>query len=86
MTTHAWLVTTWGKVRETLQPELFALRNEMRALDAKLEYARAQIIAERNLKVMAQRQLADVHDRLAVRSRELKAARAKLKRAMREAA
>jgi hypothetical protein len=80
MTAHAWLVTTWGKVRETLQPELFALRNEIRRLDEKLEDARAQVIAERNLKVMAQRQLADVHDRLSQRSRELKAARAKLRK------
>jgi uncharacterized protein involved in exopolysaccharide biosynthesis len=81
MTAHAWLTTTWGRIRETLQPELFALRNEIRRMDEKLEDARAQVIAERNLKVMAQRQLADVHDRLAARSRELKAARARLKRA-----
>lgn len=34
MTLHAWLVTTLGKVRETLQPELFALRNALRSANA----------------------------------------------------
>jgi hypothetical protein len=74
MTAHAWLVTTWGRIRETLQPELFALRRD-------LAHARDVIVTERELKKMAQRQANELSEKLAQRSRELKAARAKVRQA-----
>jgi hypothetical protein len=74
MTAHAWLVTTWGRIRETLQPELFALRRD-------LAHARDVIVTERELKKMAQQRANELSETLAQRSRELKAARAKVRQA-----
>jgi hypothetical protein len=74
MTAHAWLVTTWGRIRETLQPELFALRRD-------LAHARDVIVTERELKKMAQQRANELSEKLAQRSRELKAARAKVRQA-----
>jgi hypothetical protein len=74
MTARAWLVTTWGRIRETLQPELFALRRD-------LAHAREVIVTERSLKRLAQQRANELSEKLAQRSRELKAARAKVKKA-----
>lgn len=72
MTVHAWLVTTWGRIRETLQPELWALRRKLSEVederdDWKMECLRANSRADL------------LSERLAQRTRELKAARAKLR-------
>jgi hypothetical protein len=74
MTAHAWLVTTLGRIRETLQPELFALRRD-------LAHAREVIVTERGLKRLAQQRANELSEKLAQRSRELKAARAKARKA-----
>jgi hypothetical protein len=125
MTFKAWLLTTWGKVRETLQPELFALRNELRLAKAecalacdeieRLRNAESNVIAEntvwrnraeslldqpqelatlreqvkeartlaineRHMKRLAEQREANLSESLAQLTRELKAARAKLKK------
>jgi hypothetical protein len=74
MTIKAWLVTKWGSIRETLQPELFALRNALRTANA-ARRTQAEIIGR------LQAQVDEQAVRLAARSRELKVLRAKLKRA-----
>ena len=81
MTAHAWLLTTWGRIRETLQPELFALRNDLRQAKAELENARAVLIGERQLKREAQRRATELSVRLTQQAREIKAARAAVKKA-----
>jgi uncharacterized protein YukE len=88
MTAYAWLVTTWGKVRETLQPELFALRRELR--EARQEFAEAdRRCKESQYATQLWRDRADQANKaannlsklLAQRTREVKAARAKLRSA-----
>jgi hypothetical protein len=74
MTARAWLLKTLGRIRETLQPELFALRRD-------LAHAREVIVTERSLKRLAQQRANELSEKLAQRSRELKAARAKARRA-----
>jgi len=81
MTAHAWLVTTWGRIRETLQPELFSLRNELRQAKDDLEGARTMMIGEREMKRQAQRNANELSMKLDQRTRELKAARAKVRQA-----
>ena len=81
MTAQAWITTTWGRICETLQPELWALRKEVRRYIEQVQDARGMVIIERQLKKIAQQQAADLSERLAQRTRELKAARAALKRA-----
>ena len=55
MTFKAWLLTAWGRIRETLQPELFALRNELRRVKDEREESRLLLLGERELKRQAQR-------------------------------
>jgi hypothetical protein len=74
MTFKAWAITAWGRIRETLQPELFALRRD-------LAHAREVIVTERSLKRLAQQRANELSEKLAQRSRELKAARAKVRQA-----
>ena len=74
MTARAWLLTTWGRIRETLQPELFVLRRELRKEQSASESSRQQCLR-------LARANEDLSERLAQRTRELKAARAKLKAA-----
>ena len=62
-----------------MQPELWALRRELRRVKDELESTKAMLIGEFNLKRQTYRQIADLSERLAQRTRELKAARAKLK-------
>lgn len=80
MTAHAWLLTTWGRIRETLQPELFALRNEIRQAKQQRDDAVTRIIGYREIAAQANRRATELSERLAQRTRELKAARARLKR------
>lgn len=87
MTAHAWLLTTWGRIRETLQPELFALRNDLRRARQEAHEARREkneavsaMVEWRNTSVLANRAANNLSERLAQRTRELKAARARLKR------
>jgi chromosome segregation ATPase len=88
MTFKAWLLTTWGRIRETLQPELFALRRELR--EARQEFAAADRRCQelqyatqlwRDRADQANKAANNLSERLAQRTRELKAARAKLKAA-----
>ena len=79
MTAYAWLLTTWGRIRETLQPELFALRNDLRKARQERDEAMSAVIEWRAVSVHAQRAANNLSERLAQRTRELKAARAKLR-------
>lgn len=81
MTFKAWLLTTWGHLRETLQPELFALRNELRQARQERDEAVSAMVDWRNASVLANRAANNLSERLAQRTRELKAARAKLRSA-----
>jgi hypothetical protein len=80
MTLHAWLTTQWGRLRETLQPELFALRRELRQARQERDDAVARIIAFRGVAAQANQQANSLAERLGQRTRELKAARAKVRK------
>ena len=88
MTAQAWITTTWGRIRETLQPDLFALRQEVRSLadevrrlETQAEDAMTLVVCERRMRHADQIKVIDLTERLARRSQDLKAARAALKRA-----
>lgn len=81
MTAYAWWLTTWGRIRETLQPELFVLRGELRQARDERDTARAVLLEERNIKRIAQRNATELSKQLTQHAREIKAARAAVKRA-----
>jgi exonuclease VII large subunit len=79
MTPRAWLTTTWGRIRERLCPDLAILRAELQQARAERDDAIARIIGYREMAAQAYRRTTDADERLAQRTRELKAARAKLR-------
>ena len=80
MTARAWLLTTWGRIRETLQPELFALRRELEQAQKMRSENGVRATLATHEAWLAKEQVKALSERLAQRTRELKAARAKVQK------
>ena len=87
MTAYAWWVTTWGRIRETLQPELWALRKALRIEIAKRETAERRalqnydkVVAEGKRAAKAEHKLMKLQAEVAAMKKALQDGAAKKKR------